>query len=340
MRRSLHGVRAAARWCSSSSVPPRGPPTLEEISAAVSASPALASAVLETVDNATRTAIVATYIGKMDKAELFDALDVNKDGVVSQDEFLSWHGRLSASAGIVANASGSGADPVAWGQLRSIAMISAIPMVAFGFADNLIMVIAGDAIDKTLGIAFGFTAMAAAGLGNTFSDVVGVFLSGRIEALSGGFIRAPRLTRAQAASSLVKRTMAGSSAFGIAFGCLLGMFPLLFIDSKRTEDTKSLKQVFDLADTDGDASLSLAELTSVLRALRIQLDPAATREIFQSADADNNGTISFPEFAAAARGFLEHVDLNDDGTVSTDETIALLKKRMGSAVKSREEKKK
>ena len=35
-------------------------------------------------------------------------------------------------------------------------------MVGFGFVDNLIMVIAGNTIDKSLGIAFGFSAMFAA----------------------------------------------------------------------------------------------------------------------------------------------------------------------------------
>ena len=41
-------------------------------------------------------------------------------------------------------------------------------MVGFGFVDNLIMVVAGDSIDKSLGIMFGFSAMCAAGNFATF----------------------------------------------------------------------------------------------------------------------------------------------------------------------------
>ena len=44
------------------------------------------------------------------------------------------------------------------------------------------MIIAGDAIDKTLCVAMGFSSMAAAALGNTLSDVAGVF-SGSLEFL-------------------------------------------------------------------------------------------------------------------------------------------------------------
>ena len=70
-----------------------------------------------------------------------------------------------------------------------------------GFVDNFIMVMAGDAIDRSLGVAFGLTAMAAAGLGNACSDVCGVYLGGTIEAFAGKLgIPDPKLSAAQAAS--------------------------------------------------------------------------------------------------------------------------------------------
>ena len=50
--------------------------------------------------------------------------------------------------------------------------------VIFGFIDNFLMIIAGDQIDsfiKSLGVS---NTLLAAGLGNTFSDVIGI-LSGR-----------------------------------------------------------------------------------------------------------------------------------------------------------------
>jgi len=38
--------------------------------------------------------------------------------------------------------------------------------------DNFIMIMAGDAIEASIGITLGLSTMAAAGFGNAFSDVV------------------------------------------------------------------------------------------------------------------------------------------------------------------------
>ena len=44
------------------------------------------------------------------------------------------------------------------------------------------MIVAGDAIDASLGAALCLSTMAAAGLGNLFSDVVGIAATDQIEA--------------------------------------------------------------------------------------------------------------------------------------------------------------
>jgi hypothetical protein len=59
-----------------------------------------------------------------------------------------------------------------------------LPYVGFGFMDNAIMIIAGDYIDHTFGLAFGVSTMFAAGLGNTVSDVMGVGTSGWVESVA------------------------------------------------------------------------------------------------------------------------------------------------------------
>ena len=41
-------------------------------------------------------------------------------------------------------------------ELRRLAIVSALPMVGFGFVDNLIMIQAGDLIDNSIGVKFGF----------------------------------------------------------------------------------------------------------------------------------------------------------------------------------------
>lgn len=43
------------------------------------------------------------------------------------------------------------------------------------------MILAGDYIDAKLGVAMGLSTMAAAAWGNTFSDVIGLWISGFIE---------------------------------------------------------------------------------------------------------------------------------------------------------------
>ena len=50
-------------------------------------------------------------------------------------------------------------------QLRIVALRYAIPMIGFGFMDNLVMIQAGDAIDQTFGVALGISTMTAAGFG-------------------------------------------------------------------------------------------------------------------------------------------------------------------------------
>ena len=69
-------------------------------------------------------------------------------------------------------------------QLRSLAIQNIVPFIGFGFVDNSIMVLSGDFIDGTIGVALGITTLAAAALGNAFSNSLGMFLHGTIEVCS------------------------------------------------------------------------------------------------------------------------------------------------------------
>ena len=66
-------------------------------------------------------------------------------------------------------------------QLLTTAIASGIPFVGFGFCDNAIMLMSGERIESSLGVALGITTLAAAGLGNLISDVVGLGLADTIE---------------------------------------------------------------------------------------------------------------------------------------------------------------
>lgn len=98
-----------------------------------------------------------------------------------------------------------------------------IAFIIFGFIDNALMVLFGDAIDKYF-INLGITnTMLAAGLGNTFSDAIGI-LSGRwVEKIV--HMKLPPV----ADGDLSKAQIVSSETFGIIIGCLLGLIPLYFI---------------------------------------------------------------------------------------------------------------
>lgn len=92
---------------------------------------------------------------------------------------------------------------------------------------------AGEAIDHSLGAWFGLSTMAAAGLGNMASDVLGLGMADSIEAALSkmGSGRLPTLTRAQRRHRSVRAARLAGSCVGISVGCLLGMVPLLFWDA-------------------------------------------------------------------------------------------------------------
>lgn len=55
--------------------------------------------------------------------------------------------------------------PPTWRQLRVYGMACAVPMVGFGFMDNIIMIQVGDLIDSSLGVTFGLATITAAAMG-------------------------------------------------------------------------------------------------------------------------------------------------------------------------------
>mmetsp|Transcript_72288 Transcript_72288/g.182880 ORF Transcript_72288/g.182880 Transcript_72288/m.182880 type:complete len:115 (+) Transcript_72288:413-757(+) len=98
------------------------------------------------------------------------------------------------------------------------------------------MIIFGDILDLTLCSTLGFSTMAAAALGNTLSDGLGVYSGALVEemAAKAGF-ESPALSRAQQAMPCTKRWERWGQVGGITAGCLIGMFPLLLINSNHQE---------------------------------------------------------------------------------------------------------
>ncbi|XP_003340714.2 transmembrane protein 65 isoform X2 [Monodelphis domestica] len=124
-------------------------------------------------------------------------------------------------------------------QLRYVFIHNALPFVGFGFLDNAIMIVAGTQIELSIGIILGISTMAAAALGNLVSDLAGLGLAGYVEALASRLgLSIPDLTPKQVDMWQTRLSAHLGKAVGVAIGCILGMFPLLFFkeEEKKLEE--------------------------------------------------------------------------------------------------------
>ncbi|XP_040582953.1 transmembrane protein 65-like [Lepeophtheirus salmonis] len=122
--------------------------------------------------------------------------------------------------------------------VRLHCLYSGLPFVGFGFLDNAVMIVAGESIEWTIGASFCISTMAAAALGNTLSDVFGMGSAWYVERFtlrfSGG---PPKLSSEQLHSKPFRVASTFGRTVGVIIGCLLGMFPLLFIDDRKSKET-------------------------------------------------------------------------------------------------------
>ena len=179
---------------------------------------------------ATRDAVMATLAsaGTLDRA--FEDADANGDGVLDKKEFLMALSRDERrDAASVGREEASATASATAAQLRAVALSQAVPFVGFGLCDNAVMIMAGESIETALGVGLGLSTMAAAGFGNTVSDVVGIGLSSKIETFAErlGFQAPQNLTQAQRMTAAVRWAKVAGATGGVTVGCLLGMFPLL-----------------------------------------------------------------------------------------------------------------
>ncbi|XP_050665504.1 uncharacterized protein LOC126965775 isoform X2 [Leptidea sinapis] len=124
-------------------------------------------------------------------------------------------------------------------ELLHLSLANSIPFIGFGFLDNFIMIIAGDSIESSMSAYITLSTMAAAALGNTFSDVIGIGSSYYVEraaALVG--LGAPALSPVQLDMPVSRRFANLGRVLGITLGCFLGMIPLLFKDNEPKPETK------------------------------------------------------------------------------------------------------
>ena len=125
-------------------------------------------------------------------------------------------------------------------ELRLVTFNMAIPFVGFGIMDNSILILAGDMIDTSLGVALGISTMCAAAIGNIISDIAGLMLGTVIEDFCANHLHlpVPNLSTAQRQLRSVRFASQWGCGLGVTIGCIIGMFPLLFIDSNKVQAKK------------------------------------------------------------------------------------------------------
>jgi len=105
--------------------------------------------------------------------------------------------------------------------------------------DNMVMIQAGDLIDNTIGVHFGFATLTAAAFGQVFSDVSGVAFGGTVEAAATRLgLPIPDLTQSQRSMRITKLVGTTGAMVGVIIGCLLGMTSLLFMDLDAADRAK------------------------------------------------------------------------------------------------------
>jgi len=122
-------------------------------------------------------------------------------------------------------------------ELKQLAYHNSLPFIGFGFLDNFIMIMAGEYIDITLGAKLGISTMAAAAFGNTISDMMGIGSAWYVESWADRLGAHPPPLSPEQLEMPTSRICANlGRLLGVAFGCILGMFPLIFIDTSSKEE--------------------------------------------------------------------------------------------------------
>eukprot|EP00850_Spirogloea_muscicola_P002929 SM000011S19107 [mRNA] locus=s11:904127:906648:- [translate_table: standard] len=184
----------------------------------------VATGLISRIDQQGRAAILAAlYSSASDNADLhFLEADTNKDGVLDQKEFSSY---VEAQA----IKYGASEKPLTEKQLLHLTLRAAIGMIGFGFTDNAIMIIAGDAIQNSIGATLNLPTLLSAGLGNAIADLVGTAFREYIEGVSSNFMPSSRVSPVQMQMKEAWWAETTGASVGVTIGCLLGLVPILFI---------------------------------------------------------------------------------------------------------------
>nr|CAD7195190.1 unnamed protein product [Timema douglasi] len=102
---------------------------------------------------------------------------------------------------------------------------------------TVVVISTGDYIEYSIGTVVVISTMAAAALGNTISDILGLGSAWYVErmAIRVG-MKPPKLSPIQLDMPISRRFANLGRVLGVTIGCLLGMLPLLFLSKKLSNE--------------------------------------------------------------------------------------------------------
>lgn len=170
-----------------------------------------------------------------------------------------------------ASSSGSASPSPTLRTLTFVALEAGLPFVGFGFLDNAAMILAGDAIDNTLGFYLNCSVLASAAMGNVCSGLLGMQVHGLIEkGMRRVFPFAPELSMEMMRHPRVFLAGHIGGTIGILIGLLLGMLPLLFLNTTSSDLEKLDYAMFQKMDTNNDGFVELTEFVTCLDELGVK----------------------------------------------------------------------
>jgi len=178
-------------------------------------------------------------------------------------------------------------------QLFLTALHAGIPFIGFGFLDNFLMILWGEAIEYQFGI-YGFSIMAAAAIGNTVSDCGGVFCAEYIEHQARRFnIERAQLSPWQERLAIVRIYNSLGSVVGVIIGCILGAFPLLFLDN---ENFNIARKAFAYTNKAHEGCIAPQDLQQFFAGINLNLTEEQVVEFISEHDHNGDGSLDENEF--------------------------------------------
>ena len=312
--RKLTSHFGAMRFAQSSKSTATAPPAADEVASIVAQlekDTRLLEEVMERMHPESRRRLVIAggaleWFGKENIVKEVETADADRDRLISPKDFDKWfenalkkrQGQQDVSKKASAAATPNAVVPeVPFKVLALVALEAGLPFVGFGFLDNATMIVAGDALDQTVGFYFNLSVMASAAMGNVCSGVMGMQIHGFIEkAVQKLDFDIPVLTEEQRRSRRVFLAGHIGGTIGIMIGLCLGMLPLLFI---HDEDEKADIAAFAKWDHDHDGFLQEQELLNGLTDMGISISSTTVEQVLHKFGTDNK--MSLAQFKALCK---------------------------------------